>query len=433
MGSLRFRLTVIYSVVLFGLAAAVLGGIYVGVAATLDDEPVTAEVPVTRLHQTPFGTVVEEDTVEAELNSFEDEVNARALDNLRNYSFAALIVLFFASLGVGWVVAGRALRPIHRITAVAREIQATDLTRRINLRGPPDELRELAGTFDEMLGRLEEAFANQRRFIQEASHELRNPLAVMRTNLEVTLADPDSTLEDFRRTSVVVGNTAERVSHLVDDLLLYARHEVPAFEQEAVDVAVVVHGVAAEFVGPAEARGITIERIADPGLWVIGDPLALRQALANLIGNAVRLAPEGSRIRVAAGQDKQWVWMAVEDDGPGIPAAYHAQIFHRFFRGDGREGREEGRSGLGLSIVRQIAEGHHGEVRLASEVGSGSIFSIWLPAARPRRGQELQPRGSVPGPRTVLGVDTAPVPEHLLDDDPADAPSGAPAPHPSAG
>jgi signal transduction histidine kinase len=384
-GSIRFRMTVIYSLVLFGLAAAVVGGIYLGVSAKLDDQPLSqnVDIPVRTLVQTPAGVEVRDDVVQAEMRSLEELVNERAIEQLRNYSFSALILLFIASLGIGWVVAGRVLRPIDRIAEVARDIQATDLTRRIRLGGPSDELRQLADTFDDMLGRLDDAFESQRHFIHEASHELRNPLAVMRTNLEVTLADPNASSDDLRRTAVIVNNSAERMSHLVDDLLVYARHETPSRQHEQVDVAAVVHGVAAEFTVPAEARGLTLERHGEPGLWVVGDRQALRQALANLLANAVRLAPEGSRVRVAAGLDQGWVWLAVEDQGPGIPDDLQSQVFQRFYRGDAKRGRAEGRSGLGLTIVRQVAEAHGGEVRLASELGRGSTFSLWLPAAHP--------------------------------------------------
>ena len=141
---------------------------------------------------------------------------------------------------------------------MARDISATDLTRRIALQGPDDELHELADTFDDMLGRLDEAFANQRRFIQEASHELRNPLAVIRTNLEVTLTDPEATTEDLRHTAEVVERSTDRMTRLVDDLLLYARNETPAIEREPVDAATLVHEAADEFRAPAEARGLAI-------------------------------------------------------------------------------------------------------------------------------------------------------------------------------
>jgi signal transduction histidine kinase len=266
---------------------------------------------------------------------------------------------------------------------VAREIQGTDLKRRIDLGGPPDELRELADTFDDMLGRIDDAFESQRRFIHEASHELRNPLAVIKTNLEVALSDPGATTEDLRETGEIVMNATDRMSHLVDDLLLHARQEVPSYELGPIDVSELVALAAAEFKTPAEARGITLESACSPGLWVTGDAVALRQALANLLANGVRLAPEGCRIRVAAGRHDGWVWMAVEDEGPGIAPEHQAAVFQRFWRGDGPAGRREGRSGLGLTIVRQIAEAHRGEVRLASEVGRGSTFSVWLPEIHP--------------------------------------------------
>jgi signal transduction histidine kinase len=383
MGSVRFRLTVIYSLILFGLAAAVVGGIYLGLAASLDDEPVHQSMPVHIVEVTPVpgGVVIEGNQGTAEMRSLEEEVNQRALDVLRTYSFGALGLLFVASLGVGWIVAGRALAPIHRITKVARNIQATDLKRRIHLGGPPDELRELADTFDEMLTRIDEAFEGQRRFIHEASHELRNPLAVIRTNLDVAMADPDASVDDLRETGAIVQNAAGRMTHLVDDLLLYARQEVPSYDVAPIDVSDLVAMAAAEFRAPAEARSIAVESASEPDLWVTGDRVALRQALANLLANAVRLAPEGGQIRVAAGRQTGWIWMAVEDQGPGIAEEDQAAVFQRFWRGEDPPGRRGTRSGLGLSIVRQIAEAHHGEVRLTSTEGVGSTFSLWLPTA----------------------------------------------------
>ncbi len=290
--------------------------------------------------------------------------------------------MFSVSFGVGWLVAGYLLRPVRRITAVAREISATDLSRRISLGGPEDELRRLADTFDDMLARLDEAFANQRRFIQEASHELRNPLAVIRTNLEVTLADPNASEEDLRHTAEVVERSTDRMRRLVDDLLLYARNETPTLEREPVDAASLVREAADEFRTPAEARGLHLVSSASPGLMTIGDRNALRQALANLLANATRLAPSGSTIGVRAGREGPWVWVAVDDQGPGIAPEDHDAVFQRFWRG--RTAPASGtdrRSGLGLAIVRQILEAHGGEVKLVSTPGVGSTFALWLPAA----------------------------------------------------
>ena len=294
-----------------------------------------------------------------------------------------MLGLFFVSLAVGWLVSGRMLRPIGQITSTVREIQASDLSRRIDLGGPDDELRRLADTFDGMLGRLDEAFEGQRQFIHEASHELRNPLAVIRTNLEVTLSDPDASAEELRRTAEVVERSTERMARLVDDLLVYARKGTLSLDRQPVDAALLVDEAADEFVGVAEAEGLRLEKITDTGLWVLGDRLALRQALANLLANAVHHSPAGTTIRVRAGREGPWVWLSVEDQGSGIDPADHERVFQRFWRGNPREGREQGRSGLGLTIVRQTAEAHGGEVKLASEPGRGAAFALWLPALPP--------------------------------------------------
>lgn len=381
MGSIRVRLTLLYSVLLFGLAALVVAGVYTALSRDLDDEPVSETINVTQLMVGPDGRVIrQERTVRAQISGLERLVNERALEKLRNYSYASLGVLFVASLGVGWLVAGRVVRPIGRITEVANDIQATDLSRRIAMEGPDDELTRLADTFDAMLGRLDAAFDAQQRFIQDTSHELRNPLAVMRTNLDVALSDPDASADDLREAAGVVARTVDRLTHLVDDLLQFARHGAPTFAHEPVDLSDVVAEVTAEFAGAAADREVVLDSVAPPALWVVGDRVALRQAVHNLTGNAVRVAPPGSAVRLAAGRDGGWIWMAVEDAGPGIPEAERDLVFQRFWRKARGEDGERG-SGLGLTIVRQVAEGHNGEVRLASEEGRGSTFSVWLPAA----------------------------------------------------
>ncbi|MDH4168173.1 MAG: HAMP domain-containing histidine kinase [Acidimicrobiia bacterium] len=381
MGSVRVRLTGLYSLILFGLAAVVVFGIYTGLANELDEQRVYRRAEIRGLVPLEGGgalVVGGEQTVVDPLALFEQEVNREALDRLRRYSAYSLGFLFVASLGVGWFVSGMVLHPIGRITQVARDIGATDMKRRIRLRGPNDELRQLADTFDDMLERLDHAFENQRDFIQETSHELRNPLAVIRTNLELLEADSEASLDDYREVAALVGRTAERMSTLVDDLLLYARQEIPD-RSAVVDLADVVADVAAEYGALAEAEGIQLLVSAPPGHVVHGDAVGLRRALANLLANAVRHTPTAGRVRVAAGREPGWVWVAVEDSGPGIAAADHGRVFQRFWRGGRRQSAEPGRSGLGLSIVRQIMEAHGGEVRLVSVEGHGSTFSLWLP------------------------------------------------------
>ena len=369
--SIRLRLALTYSLVLCLLAAVAVGSIYVALAHAVDSEPV-----VTQPVRLPDGRIIGTETTQT-VRRF---TNAATLDKLRTYSVGALIVLFLASFGVSYWIAGYLLRPIGRITRVARDISATDLTRRIALQGPDDELHQLADTFDDMLGRLDEAFASQRQFIQEASHELRNPLAVIRTNLEVTLTDPDASTDDLRHTAEVVERSTDRMTRLVDDLLLYARNETPSLDLDAIDAAALVQEAADEFRAPAEARGLTISWDAHPGLFVTGDRNALRQALANLLANATRLAPSGTQVRARAGREGPWIWLAVDDQGPGIAPDDQDRIFQRFWRGDAERAGGEKRSGLGLTIVRQIVEAHGGEVKLVSVLGHGSTFAIWLPA-----------------------------------------------------
>ncbi|HSK37896.1 MAG TPA: HAMP domain-containing sensor histidine kinase, partial [Actinomycetota bacterium] len=329
--------------------------------------------------------------------------NSQTLTKLRNYSFGALGVLFVASLGVGWVVAGRVLRPIGSITAVARDIQATDLSRRIELPGPDDELKQLGDTFDAMLARLDAAFAAQRQFTADASHELRNPLAIIRTNVDVARADPHADPDDLRHTITVVKRASDRMARLVDDLLALARRQEPTLEHEPVDLGVAVTEASDDFVVPAAARQIVLDRAIAPDVIVTGDRDALKRAVANLLENAVRLAPARSRIRLATGSEGDRAWIAVADEGPGIAPEDQDRVFDRFWRADKARSRADGGTGLGLAIVRQIVESHGGEIRLQSKVGVGSSFVIWLPVTTPATALD-------PSPRTPEAPAPAPVP-----------------------
>jgi signal transduction histidine kinase len=380
-GSIRVRLTLIYSLLLFGLAAMVVGGMYAVLARRLDDQPVSRTFIVQEPIVTPQGIALADERVQAEFQTFESVVNQRVLDKIRNVAFLALGLLFLASLVVGWFAAGVVVAPMERITGVARQIQATDLSKRIGLGGPKDELRDLADTFDGMLDRLEDAFETQRRFIQEASHELRNPLAVIRTNLDVALADPNPDPEELQRTARVVERTATRMTRLVDDLLAYARHGLPDQPSERVDLRALAAESVDEFRAPAEARQVRLELRAVDDVHVQGDRNALKQALTNLLGNAVRLAPTDTTISLEVARKGDWAFVAVADEGPGIPEEDQEKVFERFWRAPGQPQDDGGerRSGLGLTIVREIAERHGGTVGLASEPGKGSTFVLWLP------------------------------------------------------
>ncbi len=434
MQSVRFRLTLLYSVMLFGVASIVVGGIYWGLSRSLNEQ-VTAELA----RQDTIAFDLEQDRYEDRIE-FEILVDQQTLATLRQYSFVGLAALFIMSFGVGWYTAGRVLMPIGRITRVAKDIQATDLSRRIGLLGPNDDLKQLADTFDSMLDRLQQAFNNQQRLIHDTSHELRNPLAVMRTNLDVTLSDPQADLDQYQKTSEIVHRSSERMSKLVDDLLAYARHEAATRTETPVDLSALVTNIVDEFESPADSANLSINTDVQPGLSVMAHARSIEQAVANLLANAVRFAPETTTITVTAGADSGWIWITVSDLGPGIPVDERDRVFNRYVRlGDGEADRPhlaggQG-SGLGLAIVREIVQSHRGEVSIL-DTPVGTTIAIWLPQRDEDRAS-AEPRRR-PRRKALLGITRNRSDQHLdvhaderiaarqdeIDEDDAVAPDG---------
>ncbi|WP_157248084.1 sensor histidine kinase [Nonomuraea typhae] len=378
--TIRFRLTVLYSGLLFVLAALVLGGIYLAVSMTTDQRPYTTEYAKAYRGGEYVG---KQEVVFVE--EVENAINVRTLTTLRDYSLLTLGGLFLASLGIGWVLSGWVLRPVRAITRTAEEIQATDLTRRIRLEGPRDELRDLADTVDTMLDRLESAFSAQRQLIDDASHELRSPLTIIRANVDAVLATPDASEEERARAVGVVDRATTRMTRLVEDLLASARRQGSAFADADLDLGRVVQEAGEEYAALASSRGLTLTRRLEQDLEMTGDHDALRRAVANLLSNAVRLSPPDGRVRVAAGREDGWLWAAVADDGPGLAEEDQSRVFDRFWRGE--SSRRDRHTGLGLAIVRQIVESHGGRVAVFSTLGAGATFVLWLP-----------PRGGAPTP-----------------------------------
>jgi len=258
---------------------------------------------------------------------------------------------------------------------VARDITATDLSRRIEMQGVDDELKQMADTFDGMLDRLQGAFEDQRRFVHEASHELRNPIAVAQTNLELALQTEDK--DELADAAKVALRSTQRMGVLVEGLLEQARTGVPELHLEQIDVGLLVSEIAEESSAVAARRNINVHAgaTATEDLVINGDGPAIRRAISNLVSNAVRLAPEDSTIHLAARRHGECVDVTVADEGPGIDPAQHEAIFQRFWRGqDVGAG-----SGLGLSIVRRIAERHGGTATVQSAPGTGSTFTLRLP------------------------------------------------------
>ena len=380
--SVRFRLAMLVTIALLVTAGVLVLGMNVAldtVAATIpEEEPTTLEGELLRILDMSIAEL--DGTSDAgtdALRRVEQAVQDQTLQQVRDLSLAALLLLVPVGLAIGWVVAGRVVRPVGTIAGVAREIEATDLSRRIRLGGPPDEMRDLADTFDAMLDRLDRGVRTQRRFVEDASHELRNPLAVIRTTLDVALAEPEDA-EGLRSAAEVARRTADRMSTTVDELMALARTSAQPERRTSVDLAEVVAEVAQEYDAEAATRGVRLSRLAPSGLVVGGDRTALKRAQANLVSNALRVAPSGSVVHCRAGRAGGWLWFGVRDVGRGIAPDDQALVFRRAWR-DGAPTAEGDGQGLGLALVRQIAEAHGGTVSVASVPGHGASFVVWLP------------------------------------------------------
>ena len=326
-------------------------------------------VPIT-LQPEGDGRVVRGTFVVANFPKFErDEID----DVLRVATVVSLSVLALASL-FAWSVAGRVLAPLKLLTNTARSIKESDLTRRIPIRGH-DEVSELARTFNDMLERLEEAFATQRQFLDDAGHELRTPITIIRGHLELLEDDP----KERRQTIELVMDELDRMARIVNDLLLLANAEQPDF----LDLGPVeVEGLTADVYSKASALAPRQWRLehADAGV-LLADRQRLTQAIIQLAQNATQHTSEGDVIalgsEVSDGVARFWV----SDTGSGIPEEEQHRIFDRFVRGNHNGGRSEG-AGLGLSITRAIAEAHHGTVTVESRPGAGATFTVVIPSMK---------------------------------------------------
>jgi len=388
MRTIRVRLALTTSLWLFVIAAVILAAVYLALSTTIDAAPLDP-VTVKKFDRKADGTMVYrvgESFQAADLESVQRAVNYSTLETLRDYSLFALGGIFLISLVVGWFVAGRLLRPVGEITRTANRLSASDLSQRINATGPHDELRILADTVDGMLDRLDDAFRAERALVEDVSHELRNPVAVVQANVEAVLADEHATADERANALAVISRATARMSRLLEDLLATARRRSGSFADQKVDLQSFVSEVVDDHRIFAEERPLRVNTRLSPGPVVFADPESLARALANLLSNAVRLAPEDSELTIASGSTGGWAWVAVRDQGPGIAEDDQQRVFDRFRRAPngGRRG-----SGLGLAIARQIVESHEGRLALFSTLGAGSTFVIWLPdraiAERPER------------------------------------------------
>jgi signal transduction histidine kinase len=303
---------------------------------------------------------------------------AEAVQELLVYSLLSLGVMSLLSAVAGWLAAGRALRPVHAITAAARRASQENLSERLALGGPSDELRDLADTYDAMLARLEASFASQRRFVANASHELRTPLTVMRTAIDVTLAKPERTPAQLEDMALEVRQAADRAEELIEALLTLARSDRGVLAAEPADLAVLAEDALDAAAGAIRAAPLQLTAALEAAP-TSGDLVLLGRLVGNLIDNAIRHNPPGGWIQVASGLRGGAAYLAVANGGPVIPPDAVGPLFEPFRRLGGRTGAGRG-SGLGLSIVASVAAAHQGTATARGLPAGGLEVSVTLPA-----------------------------------------------------
>src|SRR5688572_15838395 len=305
------------------------------------------------------------------------------LESLRGI-LVYLVPLSLVVAGIGgWFLAGRSLSPVVAMADRARQIGVENLSQRLPVANPRDELGRLAETFNSLLSRLEGSMIQQRQFMADASHELRTPVTTARTASSVALQQPTRDERDYRETLAIVEQEMVRLSRIVDDMFTLARadagsyplRQMPMYLDEVVDEVVRALRVV------AATREISISGECLRPAPFTGDEDLVRRLILNLVDNAIRYAPSGTSVRVALDRAGDHYAISISDDGPGIPAEIQPRIFERFYRVDAaRTHAKDGGAGLGLALARWIARVHGGDVALAASSRLGSTFVITLPA-----------------------------------------------------
>lgn len=398
--SLRVRLALLIGLLL-AIAGAALLAISYGLVSSSLNAPLTAEVPAASSEAPPpgsaptararFGSTQHPHGRSGEGSEPANAVAARAqfrvtatqhtltkrtLDQLLTQYLAVLAGLVLLAVALGWLLAGRLLRSVRRMTAVARRVTGSNLDERIGLHGPRDELRELADTFDGMLARLDGVFSAQRRFVADASHELRTPLAAMRAELEVLAADPHAALADIEATTRVLRRQLARSEELIEALLALARSEPELLAREPVDLAEIVRKALDDAAPDAAARHLRIDTQLAPAT-VFADRRLLSLLVGNLVGNAVKHNHDGGWLELRTTLHAERALLLIANSGSIVPAEEVGDLTQAFRRGG--TARIGDGHGLGLAIVAAVAHAHHGELTIEPISDGGLRVRVSLP------------------------------------------------------
>jgi signal transduction histidine kinase len=393
----RVRLTALYGASFLLVGTALLGVTYLLLAAALDKQQVTPGVvygtsglgevgtgaaPMASLEDKAISVAKKDlspeqqviiERKEAFAKQVQIDLREQTLGSLLRRGTLALGGVAVAGVWLGWLAAGRTLRPLKQITETARRVADRNLHERIALGGPSDELRELADTFDDMLERLDRSFDGQRRFVANASHELRTPLAINRTLLEVAMGQQDAPPQ-LRQLGTTLLEVNARHERLIDGLLTMARSEQAVVDPVPVDLA----DVAGNVLDQTRAPGVEMRHELRPAL-TSGDPVLLERLTQNLVDNAVLYNATGGWVQVTCTHEGTSTRLSVTNTGPVVRAYEVPGLFEPFRRLTDRVGSARG-TGLGLSIVRSVARAHGGEVRASPRDGGGLVVQVTLPA-----------------------------------------------------
>jgi len=361
---IRVRLTLTFGVAFAAAVTALLTAVYVYLTVLITSPAV------------PPAPTLEAPTVSPTATAAD---RSELADHLLQVSAVALLVGSILAIAVGWLVAGRMLAPIIRVTSTAAQIAAGDLHRRVALSGPDDEIKKLADTFDSMLQRLQAAFDAERRFAANASHELLTPLATSRTILEVAAADQQQSETGLLIDRLLALNS--RSEHLVDALLTLATAEQGTLTRQPTDLATLTKAALDEIRGEAAENDVVIDADLQPAP-VTGDPALLSRLAANLLRNAVRHNHTHGQITVTVRRHTGAANLTVVNTGPEVPPALVTELFEPFTRAAGRT-RGSGH-GLGLTIARAIATAHGGVVSAAANREGGLSVTVTLPTPNDR-------------------------------------------------
>ncbi|MEV0390547.1 HAMP domain-containing sensor histidine kinase [Nonomuraea sp. NPDC050643] len=378
---LRLRLTLLYGGLFLVAGSILLWLTYLITAQAVNQQFVVGATKVLSVRPPgaapPPGPVGENVLFRSEFAHRADSV----LSEMVRSSMLVMILVGIVALLAGYVVADRALRPLDQVTETAQRLSESTLHERIGLRGPPDEVRRLADTFDAMLDRLHRVFDAQRRFIANASHELRTPLAVNRTVLEVSLEEPAAS-EDLKALARALLGTNARYERLIEGLLLLAQSEQELTVRRTVDLEQIVRTVLEQIDLQPRRRPVTLHQDLRPAL-VEGDPLFLERCLVNLLENAIKHNVRDGEVWLSVRGEPEGAVVVVENTGPPVPPYEVEDLFEPFSRLQADRVRSYRGAGLGLSIVRAIVTAHGGEVRATARPEGGLRVLVRLPRAAP--------------------------------------------------